>query len=357
MSHELDITADADGVKHASFVTANKPAWHRLGTVFPTKLTPEQALKEAHLGGWNVRPIPMFGHEMIQGDNGVVGKMVGAPDVRATVRTNPITGETEYLGTVGHSFVHVQNEEQVAFLQALMDEGGAFIETAGALKGGRQVFVTCKLPEQMLIGGVDRLDLYIAALNAHDGSGAFRGIADPIRIVCANTQRAALKNAEQTWSHRHTKNAKSAIESAKKALKLTWKYNEEFEKEAERMIQSAYDADDFETLIANIYGLPDEDFDSKRQITVKTQRLDVLRGLFSDAPTQKSIFGTRWAALQAIGEYEDHHALVKVQADQKDARRAHRAIDPTGEGVKRKHLAFSMLHVPEKKKAEDLLFF
>lgn len=54
MAHELDIN---DGV--ASFVTARVPAWHQLGTVFPTVLTPEQALQEAHLAGWNVRKLEM----------------------------------------------------------------------------------------------------------------------------------------------------------------------------------------------------------------------------------------------------------------------------------------------------------
>lgn len=339
MSHELDITNDI-----ASFVTARKPAWHRLGTVFPTLLTAEEALREAHLADWNVRKLPLQAVEM--DENGV-----GTHDVErfyAAARTNPVTGKTQILGTVGEGYQHVQNEEQVAFLQALVDESGAFIETAGALRGGRQVFVTCKLPQAMTIGGTDQVDLYLSALNGHDGSMAFRTIASPVRIVCANTQHAALHTAKQTWSHRHTRNAAQAIEEARQTLQLGWKYAQGFEAEAERMIQQSLADAEFEKIIVRLYGEPDEAKDSPLQARRKIERLDVIRGLYHDAATQQGIRGTNWGAYQAVGEYEDWFAKVKAPATasdaDRDARRALRAID--GDGVTKKEHAFQLLRVP-----------
>lgn len=335
MAHELDITND-----QASFVSARKPAWHRLGTVFPTLLTMEQALTEAHLADWNVRKLPLQAIEL--SEDGVSTMELG--DFRASARTNPITGKTEVWSPVGKNYVHVQNEEQVAFLQALVDESGAFIETAGALKGGRQVFFTCKMPETMLIGGVDRIDLYLAALNGHDGSMAFRGIATPVRIVCANTQHAALQSAVQSWSRRHTTNAKASIEEARKSLQLTFTYAEAFEAEAERMIQQAMTDAAFESIIEKVFGKPDEAKDSDLQQRRKIERLDVVRGLFHDAETQANIRGTNWAAYQAIGEYEDWFAKVRGADEDKDARRALRAVD--GKGVQVKERAFDLLRIP-----------
>ncbi|MFD0375814.1 DUF932 domain-containing protein [Streptomyces sp. NPDC127112] len=39
---------------------------------------------------------------------------------------------------------------------------------------GRPVFLTMKLPQTMTTGRSDKVDLYIAAFNSHDGSSAFR---------------------------------------------------------------------------------------------------------------------------------------------------------------------------------------
>ncbi|MGI5135421.1 DUF932 domain-containing protein [Streptomyces sp. CA-106110] len=63
----------------------------------------------------------------------------------------------------------MQNEEHAEFLNLLADDSGAHFETAGSLKNGRQVFLTMKMPESLAIGGMDRVDLYIAASNGHDG--------------------------------------------------------------------------------------------------------------------------------------------------------------------------------------------
>jgi len=59
---------------------------------------------------------------------------------------------------------------------------------------------------------VDPVDLNIAALNSHDGSSAFRLMITPIRVVCANTQRAALRHNVAHVSIRHTTNAKAAVQ-------------------------------------------------------------------------------------------------------------------------------------------------
>lgn len=334
MGHMLDITNET-----ASFATARQPAWHRLGTVLPELMTAEQALREAHLADWDVRKLPLTTSEIT--DDGVTS--LDVQRYCAAVRTNPITGRTDVLGVVGDGFTHVQNEEQVAFLQALVDEGGAFIETAGALRGGRQVFFCCKLPETLLVGGQDPVDLYLSSLNGHDGSMAFRSIISPIRVVCANTQHAALATARQSWSHRHTAGAKAAIEEARRELSLAFRYSESFQAEADRMIDQALTDAEFEKIVTGLYAEP-EPGDTRRSINHKIERLDTIRGLYHDAGTQSGIRGTRWGAYQAITEYEDWAAPVRAAQADKDARRALRAID--GDGVKAKERAFAALRVP-----------
>ena len=66
------------------------------------------------------------------------------------------------------------------------------------LRGGRETFVTMKLPQSITLAGTngsDDVELYLAAMSSHDGTAAWRVIVTPVRIVCANTQHMALRRA------------------------------------------------------------------------------------------------------------------------------------------------------------------
>ncbi len=171
MSHELERLADGS----TAFVSARQHAWHRLGTVLPSEFTAAQAMEHARLGWWNVRKEHL--QAVVVTDSGV--STIDVPDRFATVRTNPVTGAPEALGVVGPSYVPIQNEEHCDLLDALVDESGAHFETAGSLKGGRQVFITMKMPDTMQVGGIDPVDTYLTACNSHDGSMAFRLMVTP----------------------------------------------------------------------------------------------------------------------------------------------------------------------------------
>ena len=156
-----------------------------------------------------------------------------------TVRTNPVTGATDYLGVVGRDYTPVQNEACAELLDLLIDASGAHFETAGSLRGGRRVFVTLKLPDGMSIAGVDDLDLYLALSTSHDGSTALRVDATPVRVVCANTQRLALQRSVGHYTFRHTSSIKAKIAQARQAIGITYAYADAFAAEAERMLDTS----------------------------------------------------------------------------------------------------------------------
>jgi phage/plasmid-like protein (TIGR03299 family) len=313
MAHELETAANGT----ASFVSARQDAWHKLGTVLPDTFTAEDAMINGHLGGWNVRKAPL--HATVpNGDDEIT---VNVPGQFATIRTNPFTKEPEALGVVGRYYHPIQNEEHCELLNALVDESGAHFETAGSLRGGREVFVTMKLPKSMRVGGVDDVDTYIAALNSHDGTSPFRLLITPIRIVCANTQAAALSSAKSKFVIRHTSNAKSNIALAREALGLTFTYLDEFQAEAEKMIDSTLREVDFTNKVRRIFKPTDKTDGAKKS----NDKLVVqLRQLFTGSETNTEIRGTRWAGYQAVTEYLDHFMPVRNGGDDVDAGRAER---------------------------------
>ena len=197
-----------------------------------------------------------------------------------------------------------------------------------------------QLPETLRIGGTDAVDLNIAALNSHDGSSAFRILVTPVRVVCANTQAAALAAYAPSFSVRHTRNARAAVAAARDALGLTFEYVEAFEAEAERLIQTTLTDGQFDDLIETTFGPLDPDA-SERSKQADADRHDVLSFLFHDADTQAGIRGTAWAGYQAVAEYVDHYAPVRAKTDVSTAR-AKRLLTSDAP-TRTKHLAWSAL--------------
>lgn len=329
MAHELETLANGQ----TAFASARLSAWHQLGTVTDAGMTAEDVMTKAWLGGWEVRKIAIQGIEVTK--IGGITK-VDCPDKYMTVRTNPVTGETEYLGIVGDDYTTVQNEQVTELLNLLVDETGAHFETAGSMREGRRVFVTMKLPSAMQIAGVDDIDLYLACNTSHDASSGIRLDATPVRIVCANTQRLAYERSRSSYTFRHTANVKVKISEAREALGLMWKHFATFETEAERMINEALTMGEFEKIVAELWPVAAGASD----VTVNNakQRTNTLRYLIRDADTQKAIKGTRWAGYQAITEYVDHFAPATS-----DTARANRAL--TGTGADLKARAFDLLAV------------
>lgn len=300
------------------------PAWHQLGTVTNTCMTATEVIETARLSGWNVRKIPVTGRETT-GDTTTepVQNLIDAPDKAMTVRTNPVTKATDYLGIVGLGYTPVQNESCAELLDLLIDASGAHFETAGSLRSGRQVFITLKLPEQIRIAGTDDLDLYLAVSTSHDGSMALRVDATPVRVVCANTQRLALKQSVGHYTFRHTTNVKTKIHQARQAIGITYTYRDAFAAEAERMLDTELTLNAFRDVCEELWPTPPVDAPVRTRNN-HTRRARSLEYLFTEAPTQANIRSTAWSGLQAVIEHLDFYSPA---ADQN--RRAERTLTST----------------------------
>jgi len=310
MSHEIETHGE-----QAAAIFARTDPWHRLGTTLTGQaFTAQDAMTIGHLGGWDVRKVPLQAVDL-DADGATVLEVPGY----ATVRTNPFTGGAEALGVVGGSYRPIQNEEHCDFLNHLVDVSGAVFDTAGSLRGGRQVFVTMSLPSSLMVGGVDQVDLYLAALNGHDGTSAFRLLLTPVRVVCANTQAAALRDHVAQVSIRHTSGATAHVAAARDALGLTFAYASEFQAEADQLIEQDMTDAAFHELVRATFGVAANDAPARTR-NASQRRWETLSHLFHDADTQAGIRGTAWAGYQAVVEYVDHYAPVRAKTDPRTAR-------------------------------------
>ena len=146
------------------------------------------------------------------------------------------------LGVVGANYGVVQNEKAFEFIDIITsgELGGdkPVIETAGVLGYGERMFVTAKMPKNMLIDGDNKsgIEDYILFTNSHDGSGAVTALFTPVRVICQNTLNLALKQAKNKLIFKHTANVntrldwdnKENIEKAVAVLKMHEHYKKEF---------------------------------------------------------------------------------------------------------------------------------
>lgn len=329
MAHELDTT---DGV--TSFADSRTDAnglvdaWHKLGTPVGHLMTTDEALDAAHMRGWDVRKVPLTAEVPDQSGEGTLSLTV--PDRHVVVRTNPVNGGTEALGVVGNRWTPFQNEQTTALLSQIVDEGGAHIETIGALRGGRDTFVTMKMPAHMefvspVTGLKDITDLYISILNNHTGEDALRAIISPVRIVCANTQRMAEHAARSCVSLRHTGEPDKRLAEVRQLLGLTFAYRDTFVEQCELLIKREMNPVQVLEVLEDIWNVPGAT--TEKQAESRKLRAAEVVDLYRTAETVAPFRGTAFGVYNAVTEYLDHHRPV-TGAEGEDAaiRRAQRTL-------------------------------
>ncbi len=144
-------------------------------------------------------------------------------------------------------------------------------------------------------GGVDEHETYLLISTSHDGSRAITVAVTPVRVVCQNTLNFAIRGAKRRWSVRHIATAGQRLGEARDAIGLTFKYMESYEKQAEHLLGLTFTDKDMDRLLEEL--LPDR----PRKPKVKATILDT----FMEADNLENIRGTKWAALNAVGEYMD----------------------------------------------------
>jgi phage/plasmid-like protein (TIGR03299 family) len=300
MAHELE--------SDKSFASFRQPAWHGLGTVFDEEVSTSEMLKLANLQDWNVRLEEVVTPEGFASDR----------KYNYVARTNPFDKkQTDILGVVGERYRILQNEELFDFGDALLDGGGRW-ETAGSIKGGRQVFGSLALERETVLdpsGVSDKINTYLLVNTSHDGSIAIQASVTPVRVVCANTLNLALgsgigrnRSVKQSYKIRHTQTAQGKIQAAREALGLANLYMDEFDKVAQEMIQKQITQDKFMEIVLKAYPMPEQN--KKGAVSKWNTKLELIEDIYN-GDFNHMIAGTAWGALNAMTERLDWYRSAR----------------------------------------------
>ena len=296
MAHELETQ---NGV--ASFASFREPAWHGLGTVFTEEKNTAEMLAAANLNNWNVRLV----------DVEIPNTLTSDKSYQYVVRTNPTDKtQTDVLGVVGERYVPLQNEDLFAFGDNILDGGGRW-ETAGSIKGGRQVFGSLALERETVLdpnGVSDKVKTYLLINTSHDGSIAIQASITPVRVVCANTLNLALgkrgKAPKQSFKIRHTQSASGRVQVARETLGLANKYMDAFDIMAKAMIEKEITAQQFNDIVLAVYPKPEDE--KKIALTKWQNKIDLINDIYT-GEFNGMIANTAWGAMNALTERLDWH--------------------------------------------------
>lgn len=294
-------------------VYSNTPAWHREGVVLDSEgqkgLTIEQALPASGLD-WTVRKVPAVAPVEYKTVKGQLVPKANSPLAPVPGRFN-IQRESDmlFLGNVGSTWQPVQNVEGFALIDDLIDQasagqGHAYIEAAGALDGGRKVWVLVHIENGWQIAG-EAYNQYVLFTNGHDGRTSVTAATTNVRVVCQNTLAMALQGAQRVVRVRHTSKATDRIKEAAHILGLRNQYAEQLAVQGEFLAEQDMGEGEFEKFLEQLMPVKDER-ETSPALTMATERRDAVREIYMSAPNLTDIRGTRWAALQAAVEYSDH---------------------------------------------------
>lgn len=300
MAHQLDFTKG----KAAIAYTGETP-WHTYGTKFNKGFTSEEALEAAGL------------------DYEVELQELSTPHVtceshKAIVRTDNNT----VLGVVGNNYEPLQNKDAFRFFDALVKDKTALYETAGALKGGRQIWLLAKIQGQIDILKNDPINKYFLLTNSHDGLRAVCGRVTPVRVVCDNTLTAAMgKRVKEEIRIVHRGNVANRLEFAGELLAKVGAFYDELSEVYRKFATVQMKDKQMRTYIAEAlrpYGgvkTEEEALEIARlqqeegmSVRLQTEVNNVMTLVENGRGTDiKGVRGTLWGTYNAITEYVDHH--------------------------------------------------
>jgi len=310
-----------DESKGFAAVYSNTPMWHEVGNYIPGGVdSVDEVLK---LGGID------FYVEQRDVRYYAGGELRVVPGSKVNVRDDTYAP----LGVVGRKYVPFQNIDAFDVILDMVGRDKAVWDSAGALRGGAQTFVSLRLPEDVVIdaeGVNDIIRPFICAMNSHDGSGKAKFMVTPWRPICGNTNRFAVRDAITSWGTSHTKNAKARAALAAKSLGLAVDYFDKFAVEETQLARTDLVLNEFDSLIAGLWKVPEDASDQTKRYYAK--RADAVHGVLD---TEVGRVGkSLYAAEQSITGYLDNVAPKRAIGDSMAAARATAVLEGSDDDVK-----------------------
>ena len=272
------------------FYVREKP-WHGLGTVVQEAPASIDALIYAGLD-WRVEQ-----RDVYTGDGALI------PGYKANIRNT----DNAVLGIVSDRYKVVQNEDAFQFTDDLLGEGVTY-ETAGALQGGKKVWMLAKMPHRYIIAG-DEIAPYLVVMNSHDGSSGIKVAMTPIRVVCQNTLNLALNSAKRIWTTKHTENVMSRVHEARETLMLAETYMGELGRSIDDLSKIKLTDKKVMEFMQEFFPITEDMPEVQRKNNLRL--LNDMKRRYFDAPDLSDVSRNGYRFVNAVSDFATHAEPIR----------------------------------------------
>jgi len=278
-------------------------AWHGNGKVFTIEDAPStvrEAITEAGCD-WLVEKQPIYIGDGYSGDPDLAGTHREYLRVEGHEALTKV-GTGEILGIVTPTYEEVQNVEAFNFVDPFIQSGEAMYNAAGALQGGRTVWVLVKIiSDPFVVGDGDSIAPYLAITMGHGNGRGINVMFTPIRVVCMNTVRAAEQGAADSMiSIRHVGNPTKALSDVREGVRLASRTFEFTADQARRLTEIDCDVDGLRQYVREVLDVENDD-----EMPRSFERIEAAFE-YGDGANLATAAGTRWGAYNAVTNYLEH---------------------------------------------------
>lgn len=296
MAHNLMF--DKVAGRHAMFST--EAAWHKLGLTTGQVLNWKEAMNAALLN-WEVMKV-QFNNPFDQMPIDDYGMF--------RVDTK------QFLGSVGGQYTPIQNEYAFTFVDTLLEAAGnAHYVSAGALGHGERIWCLAKVNGTFGIQGTqgDEHETYLLFETSHNGSKAVTCKLTTVRVVCQNTLTMALQGSGATLRVKHTHNAESKLEAARKLMTGVNVQLKDLENKLNSLATRKVTKESYLEIMRRLFGdVEEKSKEGKATARIEGKIAEITKLFdFNDGNAFPEIRGTGYNLLNAITEYTDHYASFR----------------------------------------------
>lgn len=287
MAHELEII---DG--QAQMAYAGEKPWHGLGVEVSNDLTPAQIMAKAGLD-WKVEKMPLSFTNS--------GGKLQTVNKHALVRSN----DSKVLDVIGDDWNPIQNSEAFEFFSEYVLAGDMEMNTAGSLKGGKNVFALAKVKESFSVNGDDQVDSYLLFSNPHEYGKAVDIRFTPVRVVCNNTLTFSLQSASKNFvkvGHR----SKFDADMVKQQMGLASEKFAKYKEMAQFLSARRFTADTLIQYYNEVFPYTHKQAEAPTKVEDLSKNARAAMDVLYTQPGAQYGEGTWWQALNSVTYLTDH---------------------------------------------------
>jgi len=285
MSHEVETMA-----------YAGELPWHGLGARVDEDVSVKKMLEAAGLN-WRVSKLPLQ-TELPSGE------MMTIQNKFALVRDT----DDRFFSVCSEAWTPLQPEDTIGFMREYVEAGGAKLETAGSLRGGRTVWGLAKLDHSFSVKKDDVVEGYLLITSPMEVGRSTQVRTTTVRVVCANTLAMAESASEFHYSQNHL--TEFDVSAAKEKIGEAHEHLVQAEKRFKTIAKLKLSIEDAirEVIVPVI--MPDvaanENYDDIMLPEAQPKVLSEILNSMENAPG--AVKGTGWGVLNGVTHWGDHVA-------------------------------------------------